>query len=109
MPITRDYDTISDTFVADEPVAFHINRLVQTSTLADKITVDRRDSVVLFTVRDDWPVTMWSTGEQRLWMFLTSLTGGGDVNLGLAANYLAGGSHAPHMVAAFAVLMGESA
>jgi hypothetical protein len=109
MPVTKDYDTISDTFVADEPVAFHINRLVQTSTLADKVVIDRRDSVVLFAVKTDFPVTMWSTGEQRLWSFLTSLTGQGEVNLGLAANYLAGGSHAPHMVAAFAVLMGESA
>lgn len=101
-----------EVFAAELPLAEVMERLVRTSSLADKVTIVHRPSgeigaehMVTEFYADGLPISAWSSGEVRLWGFLASLAGAFRVNLASVANYLAGGPQTGDILTAFSILM----
>lgn len=84
-------------------LALAVEQVVSSSSLADKVTVAYRESMVgggqVLTLTDT-SEHEWSTGDLALWEFIASLAGQGKADLGLLIELFRGEEVAVHLVSA---------
>jgi hypothetical protein len=95
----------------DGPLALTVLRLIETSPIEDKITVERRTSHLTggkVVSLEDRTGYVWSTGENMLWDFIASLAGQEKINLGETAAHFRPTDLAEWMAACLAELFGTA-